>query len=172
MPAESRMHLPIGLSLKTCIVLCCLPTASGALLRAATLRPTPAATLRPTASSIRMLDASLLPSTSTHLLATTAIDYLQAGPASDPVGFAFEFVTLVPQPFWLLMVLLPNWKGTRLLFEPIQPLAVLSLFHLLIVTSAISMNGTPDSAPLDLFNNLFDTSKDGVATYMELGTYR
>ena len=79
----------------------------------------------------------------------SAAKLVRDGRALRCAGFAFEFVTLVPQPFWLLMVLLPNWKGTRLLFEPIQPIAVLSLLHLLIVV--LSTQGTPETgtAPLD-----------------------
>ena len=99
-----------------------------------------------------------------------AASYL-ANPAADPIGAGFEFVTLVPQPFWLLLILLPNWKGTRFIFEPIWPLAVLALAHLAIV--GFSTQGTPDvTAPLDLFNKLFDAREDGVATYLELGSYR
>lgn len=56
-----------------------------------------------------------------------------ANPSADPVATAFEFVTLVPQPFWLLLVLVPNWKGTRFIFEPIWPLALLCLAHSLVV---------------------------------------
>ena len=81
-------------------------------------------------------------------------------------------MTLIPQPFWLLLVFLPNWKGTRLLFEPIQPLAFLCALHLMIV--GLSAGGTPETgtAPLDLFNGLFDANVDGVATYLELATYK
>jgi hypothetical protein len=31
-------------------------------------------------------------------------------PLLDPIATGFELVTLVPQPFWLLLILLPNWK--------------------------------------------------------------
>ena len=105
------------------------------------------------------------------LLATTALERLQ-DPLQDPIAAAFEFVTLVPQPFWLLLVFAPNWKGTRAIFEPIQPLAALSLAHLLIVV--LSTQGTPETgtAPLELFNDLFNTEKDGLETYLKLGDYR
>ena len=93
------------------------------------------------------------------LLATTALETLQ-DPLQDPIAAAFEFVTLVPQPFWLLLVFAPNWKGTRAIFEPIQPLAALSLAHLLIVV--LSTQGTPETgtAPLELFNDLFNTENN------------
>jgi hypothetical protein len=114
--------------------------------------------------AVTMADASLL-------VATSAIETLQH-PATDPIAFAFEFVTLVPQPFWLLMVLAPNSKVTRAVFEPIEPLAALALAHLLIV--GLSTQGSPDTgtAPLELFNGLFDANEDGLATYLELGTYK
>lgn len=97
---------------------------------------------------------------------------LFADPASDPIAAAFEFVTLVPQPIWLLMVLLPNAAITRKIMEPIAPLAVLGLAHLLIV--ALSTQGSigVDTAPLELFNKLFDANEDGLSTYLELGTFR
>ena len=38
----------------------------------------------------------------------------------------------------------------------------------------LSTQGTPETgtAPLDLFNNLFDANQDGLKTYLELGSYR
>ena len=33
-----------------------------------------------------------------------------SSPLVDPIATGFELVTLVPQPFWLLLILLPNWK--------------------------------------------------------------
>jgi hypothetical protein len=54
----------------------------------------------------------------------------------------------------------------------VSRLAVLALAHLLIV--GLSTQGTEgvDTAPLALFNNLFDINQDGLATYLELGTYK
>jgi hypothetical protein len=51
---------------------------------------------------------------------TTALDIFSA-PTLDPIATAFEFVTLIPQPLWLLMILLPKWSGTRAVFQPITP---------------------------------------------------
>ena len=140
------------------------PAAQPPRLRAAALAGTVARTVPPSATAAPLAPSSLL-------LATTALERLQ-DPAADPIGFAFEVVTLVPQPFWLLLVFLPNWRGTRLLFEPIAPLGVLALFHLFIVVA--SAQGSPETgtAPLDLFNGLFDANVDGVATYLELATYK
>ena len=67
-------------------------------------------------------------------------------------------------------MLLPNWKGTRAIFEPIWPLAFLALAHSLIVIA--SPSAETGTAPLELFNKLFDANEDGLATYLELGSYR
>ena len=101
----------------------------------------------------------------------TAAEIL-SDPLADPIATAFEFVTLVPQPLWLLLILLPKWTGTRAIFQPIQPLAVLALFHLVVVVFSTRGIVGVDTAPLPLFNNLFDINQDGLATYLELGTYR
>ena len=63
----------------------------------------------------------------------------------------------------LLRLLPPSRLCRRLL---------LSLAHLLIVV--LSTQGTPETgtAPLELFNDLFNTEKDGLETYLKLGDYR
>ena len=97
---------------------------------------------------------------------------LFADPASDPIAAAFEFVTLVPQPIWLLMVLLPSAAITRKIMEPIAPLAVLGLAHLLIGCALYSREHWCRHCTLELFNKLFDANEDGLSTYLELGTFR
>ena len=71
-----------------------------------------------------------------------------SSPLIDPIATGFEIVTLVPQPFWLLLVLLPNWRGTRAIFEPIWPLALLAAVHLGIVV--LSTQGSPEVTALAL----------------------
>ena len=102
----------------------------------------------------------------------TDVATLFANPAADPIATAFEIVTFFPQPVWLLLVLLPKWRVTRRLMEPIGPIAGLALAHLAIVALATQGTIGVDTAPLELFNNLFDSQADGLATYLELGTYR
>ena len=142
-------------SMLTCLGLCAF-VPHGVLVRPATTRSLPAPS---------MLDAGTL------LATTSAIEKL-SNPLGDPIGAAFEFVTLVPQPFWLLIVFAPNWKGTRAIFEPIQPIAFMALVHLFIVV--LSTQGSPETgtAPLELFNHLFDPNYDGVETFLELATYK
>ena len=123
------------------------------------------------AFTTRSLPAPSMLDAGTLLATTSAIEKL-SNPLGDPIGAAFEFVTLVPQPFWLLIVFAPNWKGTRAIFEPIQPIALIALVHLFIVV--LSTQGSPETgtAPLDLFNHLFDPNYDGVETFLELATYK
>ena len=94
-------------------------------------------------------------------LATRSITPLMSGdvaalisdPLADPVATAFAFVSFVPQPLWLLPILLPNWKVTRAIFEPITPLALLALAHLAIVLIAAQGQPETGTAPLELFNH-------------------
>lgn len=144
----------------------------------------PLPSLAPSSSSVRsarrqhkmhsittgpLLRARLAPR-AVNVAMTDAVTLL-SNPAANPIAAAFEFVTLVPQPLWLLLVLLPQWKGTKAIFQPIEPLAVLALFHLLIVGFSTQGEVGVDTAPLDLFNNLFDAREDGLATYLQLGSY-
>lgn len=78
-------------------------------------------------SSLAMMTGGLESSTMT--LSASALDVLTS-PLADPIATAFEVVTLLPQPFWLLMILLPNTGITRSVFGPIGPLAFLALAHL------------------------------------------
>ena len=109
---------------------------------------------------------ALLPSTA---LAASALD--------DPTGIAqaFAFVTFVPQNFWLLIVFAPNWKVTRQIFEPLWPLCVVALAHLFIVVASAGKPPEAGTAPIELFNNLFNpvaVYERGIDVYLELGTYK
>jgi hypothetical protein len=109
---------------------------------------------------------ALLPSAA---LATSALD--------DPTGIsqAFAFVTFVPQNFWLLIVFAPNWKVTRQIFEPLWPLCIVALFHLFIVVASAGKPPEAGTAPIELFNELFNpviVGERGVDVYLELGTYK
>lgn len=101
---------------------------------------------------------------------------LATGVLDDPTGItaAFAFVTFVPQNFWLLLVFAPNWKFTRKVFEPLWPLCVVALFHLFIVVQSAGKPPETGTAPLELFNNLFNpaiVAERGLDVYVELGAY-
>ena len=84
-------------------------------------------------------------------------------------------MTFVPQNFWLLLVFAPNWKWTRRIFEPLWPLCVVALAHLYIVGASAGKPPEAGTAPLELFNNLFNpvaVSERGIDVYVELGSYR
>ena len=88
-------------------------------------RPTRYCTNTMLASSFRPLLGSAAvhaPRAAVSPTMTTAVEIFQ-NPALDPIATAFEFVTLIPQPLWLLMILLPKWSGTRAIFQPITPYA-------------------------------------------------
>lgn len=108
------------------------------------------------------------------LLPTAA---LAASALDDPTGIAqaFAFVTFVPQNFWLLIVFAPNWKVTRQIFEPLWPLCVVALAHLFIVVASAGKPPEAGTAPIELFNNLFNpivVNERGIDVYLELGTYK
>ena len=110
---------------------------------------------------------ALLPSTA---LAATP------GAFEDPTGIsqAFFFVTFVPQNFWLLLVFAPNWKFTRRVFEPLWPLCLVASAHLFIVLASAGKPPEAGTAPIELFNNLFNpiiVSERGLDVYVELGAF-
>lgn len=101
---------------------------------------------------------------------------LATGVLEDTTGIAaaFAFVTFVPQNFWLLLVFAPNWKVTRQVFEPLWPLCIVALFHLFIVVQSAGKPPEAGTAPLELFNNLFNpaiVAERGLDVYVELGAY-
>lgn len=69
---------------------------------------------------------------------------------------AFNLATFLPQPFWLLMIALPNTELTKKVMKPWWPLITFSLIHFFIVCSSIS---EPDgTAPMAEFAGVFDPS--------------
>jgi len=100
-----------------------------------------------------------------------------AGTFDDPSGIAqaFFFVTFVPQNFWLLLVFAPNWKITRRVFEPLWPLCLVALAHLFIVGASAGQPPEAGTAPIELFNNLFNPiilNERGIDVYQELSNYK
>lgn len=111
------------------------------------------------------------------LLLPSAALAASPGAFEDPSGIAqaFFFVTFVPQNFWLLIVFAPNWKVTRAIFEPLWPLCVVALAHLFIVLASAGKPPEAGTAPIELFNNLFNpvaVSERGIDVYVELGGYK
>ena len=76
----------------------------------------------------------------------SASSLLAALPASlnfdnADISTAFSVATFFPQPFWLLMILLPNWKGTKAIMGSWLPVITCSLVHLFIVIVSASQVG-------------------------------
>lgn len=80
---------------------------------------------------------------------------------------ALKVATFAPQPFWLLMILLPKTEATKRIMGSWYPLLGCSLVHLFIViVSASQDNGT---APILEFADVFDPAKntqDGMVGMM------
>ena len=105
------------------------------------------------------------------VLTAPPTDFL-ASAAADPIATAFFLGTFAPQPLWGLLTLLPNASFTRRVMEPLLPIVVLSLVHLFVVTFSAGLSQAEGTAPIDVFNNVFNPTADGLAAYLELSTYR
>jgi len=125
---------------------------------------------------LHQLDAARASAVGLALLPAAA---MAASALDDPTGIgiaqAFAFVTYVPQNFWLLLVFAPNWKVTRQVFEPLWPLCIVALFHVFIVVASAGKPPEAGTAPIELFNNLFNPAivyDRGIDVYLELGKYK
>ena len=90
------------------------------------------------------------------------------GVSPEPIHTAFAFSTFGPQPFWLLMILLPKADITKRVMGNLDVVLFFALVHFFIVGVSIAQ---PDStAPLLEFNDVFDPSKDSQAAFMNMVT--
>ncbi|OEU09493.1 hypothetical protein FRACYDRAFT_220508 [Fragilariopsis cylindrus CCMP1102] len=90
------------------------------------------------------------------------------GVSPEPIHTAFAFATFGPQPFWVLMVLLPKNEITKKIMGTMDVVIFFALVHFFIVSASIMQ---PDStAPLLEFNDVFDPSKDSQAAFMNMVT--
>jgi len=90
------------------------------------------------------------------------------GVSPEPIHTAFAFATFGPQPFWVLMILLPKNEITKKIMGTMDVVIFFALVHFFIVSASIMQ---PDStAPLLEFNDVFDPSKDSQAAFMNMVT--
>mmetsp|Transcript_58415 Transcript_58415/g.65321 ORF Transcript_58415/g.65321 Transcript_58415/m.65321 type:complete len:255 (-) Transcript_58415:66-830(-) len=90
------------------------------------------------------------------------------GVSPEPIHTAFAFATFGPQPFWLLMILVPNLPLTKNIMGKMDVVIFFALVHFFIVAASIVQ---PDStAPLLEFNDVFNPSKDSQAAFMNMVT--
>lgn len=83
---------------------------------------------------------------------------------------AFSVATFFPQPFWILLILLPNATVTKLILGDFKVVTLFCLVHLFIVLASISEpNGT---APMIEFANVFDPAGNQQEAMVHMMTYK
>lgn len=90
------------------------------------------------------------------------------GVSPEPIHSAFAFATFGPQPFWLLMIILPTNEITKKTMGKIDVVIFFALVHFFIVSASIVQPGA--TAPLLEFNDVFDPAKDSQAAFMNMVT--
>mmetsp|Transcript_8357 Transcript_8357/g.23865 ORF Transcript_8357/g.23865 Transcript_8357/m.23865 type:complete len:216 (-) Transcript_8357:8-655(-) len=101
-------------------------------------------------------------------LTSTSLKMDIVGVSPEPIHTAFAFATFGPQPFWLLMILLPTNDITKKVMGSLDVVIFFALVHLFIVGTSIVQPGA--TAPLLEFNDVFDPSKDSQAAFMNMVT--
>lgn len=92
---------------------------------------------------IKQVDPASSSSSSTSM---SMIELASAFDTSSLINNGFNIATFGPQPFWLLMCILPNFSLTRKLMMPWTTVVFFALVHLMIVIASISQ---PDgTAPI------------------------
>merc|ERR1719440_749233 len=75
---------------------------------------------------------------------------------NDLIEQGFNVDTFLPQPFWILMIALPNANITKKIMGPWQSILFFAFVHLFIVSKSIA---EPDgTAPMAEFSGVFDPS--------------
>jgi len=110
------------------------------------------------------------PSTAKTAIGTTKLHAVMdiVGVSPEPIHSAFAYATFGPQPFWLLLILLPKAEITKKIMGKMDVVIFFALLHFFIVSSSIVQPGA--TAPLLEFNDVFDPSKDSQAAFMNMVT--
>ena len=90
------------------------------------------------------------------------------GVSPEPIHTAFSIATFGPQPFWLLLILLPKADITKKVMGKMDIVIFFALVHFFIVSSSIVQPGA--TAPLLEFNDVFDPSGDPQKAFMNMVT--
>ena len=88
----------------------------------------------------------------------------------DVIDSGVSLVTFAPQFLWILLIAAPRAGVTKTVMGGILPLAAFSLVHLAIVVLAASQD--QGTAPILLFNEVFNPSNNQLDKMMELFAYR
>ena len=91
-------------------------------------------------------------------VASSSFDFISS---AELIKDGFNVVTFGPQPFWLLMCLLPNFSLTKKLMAPWTTILFFALVHLIVVFASIS---EPDgTAPItEVISLLFEIQLTSV----------
>lgn len=90
------------------------------------------------------------------------------GISPEPIHTAFSFATFGPQPFWLLLIVLPKAEITKKVMGTLDVVVFFALVHFFIVSASIVQPGA--TAPLLEFNDVFDPSGDPQRAFMNMVT--
>jgi hypothetical protein len=82
---------------------------------------------------------------------------------------AFSVATFFPQPFWLLLVLLPKWDVTKKIMGGYGVVTLCCLVHFFIVSASIVQPGA--TAPLQEFSGVFDPFGNPEKAMLGMMTY-
>jgi Domain of unknown function (DUF4281) len=135
-----------------------------------------AALLGPQFESFLSTSSSLLGMAVLHLQEeslsmTTSSSHVAAAVAMvspEPIHTAFTIATFFPQPFWFLMIALPNHPFTKRIMGGLEVPLICSLIHFFIVVSSIVTGGSEATAPLAEFNDVFDPTGDPQQAFFHM----
>lgn len=117
-----------------------------------------------------LLDPDLMETVGTSLLSSATTSSSPLLLSNDGIKTAFSVATFLPQPFWLLLILLPNSDITKKIMGNLSVPVVLSLVHFFIVSASI---GQPDdTAPMLEFADVFDPNGDPQQAMVGMMRYR
>lgn len=92
------------------------------------------------------------------------------GISPEPIHAAFSVATFLPQPFWLLMIVLPNNSLTKKVMGGLEVPLLCCLVHLFICVASVVLGGPEATAPLAEFNDVFDPAGDPQKAFMGMTT--
>ena len=148
----------VGAALRPVVLLALLTSGAGLRTGAALRFTVPCSSLATRASSCRA-----------PLLHRRAPPPAMLAP-QDVIDSGVSLVTFAPQFLWILLIAAPRAGVTKTVMGGILPLAAFSLVHLAIVVLAASQD--QGTAPILLFNEVFNPSNNQLDKMMELFAYR
>jgi hypothetical protein len=137
-----------------------------------------AALLGPQFESFLSTSSSLLGMAVLHLQQEESLSMTTSGShvaaavvmvSPEPIHTAFTIATFFPQPFWFLMIALPNHPFTKRIMGGLEVPLICSLIHFFIIVSSIVTGGSEaTTAPLAEFNDVFDPTGDPQQAFFHM----